>query len=315
MLGAEVEHLLRLGDAADHGSGPAAARGDERERGDLERLGRGADVDERAVDREQADVLRHVELRGDRVDDQVERAGELGERGVVARREVAVGSEAEAVLLLGERLREHGDLGAHGVRDLHGHVAEAAHADDGDLRAGARVPVAERRVGGDAGAEQRRDLLDVEGLGDAEHEVLVDDDGLGVAALRDGAVGRVGAAVGLDVALQAVLLLTGRALLALLAGVDHAADADEVADLVLGDLGADLGDAADDLVADDLRVGDGAPLAADGVDVGVADARVGDVDGDVLRADVAALDGGLGDGIGGGRGRVGVDGAHGFSLC
>ena len=61
-------------------------------------------------------------------------------------------------------------------------------------------------------------------------------------------------------------------LLALAAGVDEAADADAVADLVLGDLGADLGDDAGDLVAGHQRVVDLAPLAVDGVDVGVADA-------------------------------------------
>jgi hypothetical protein len=147
-------------------------------------------------------------------------------------------------------------------------------------------------------AEQRRDLLDVERLGDAEHEVLVHDDGLRVAALGDRAVGGVDAGVGADVALEAVLFLAGDAVLALAARVHHAADADAVADLVLGDVRADLGDVADDLVADDLRVLDGAPLTADGVDVRVADAGVGDVDRDVVRADVTTGDGGLDERLG-----------------
>ena len=87
-----------------------------------------------------------------------------------------------------------------------------------------------------------------------------------------------------------------QAVVALAAGVDHAADADAVADGVPGDLGADLGDDAGDLVAGDQRVGLRAPVAADGVDVGVADAGELDVDQDVVRADVAALDGGGGQG-------------------
>jgi hypothetical protein len=37
----------------------------------------------------------------------------------------------------------------------------------------------------------------------------------------------------------------------MLAAVDHAADRDRVADLVAGDLAADLDDAADDFVAGD----------------------------------------------------------------
>jgi hypothetical protein len=51
--------------------------------------------------------------------------------------------------------------------------------------------------------------------------------------------------------------VAGEAVLALAAGVDHAADPDPVADLVLRDLGADLGDDAGDLVARDHREGRG----------------------------------------------------------
>ena len=143
------------------------------------------------------------------------------------------------------------------------------------------------------------------GIGD--HEVLGHDDVGGVAALGDGAV-TVDGAVGAGVAGEAVLLLAGLAVDALAAGVDHAADADPVADGVLGHVGADLGDDAGDLVAGNQRVGLRAPVAADSVDVGVADAGVLDLDQDVVRADVAALDGGGDERLGRGRGCVCVDG-------
>ena len=159
-----------------------------------------------------------------------------------------VGAEAQAVLLLLQRLRQHGDLGAERVGDLDGHVAQAAEADDGDLLAGAGAPLAQRRVGGDAGAQQRRGGGRVDAVGDGEDVVGVDDDVGGVAALGGGAVA-VGAGVGGDHAVEAVLLVAVAAVGALAAGVDHAADADAVADLVAGDVGADLGDDADDLVA------------------------------------------------------------------
>ena len=217
------------------------------------------------------------------------RPGELVERGVVAGGVVVVGAELEAVLLLAQRLRQHRDLGAHRVGELDRHVAEAAEADDGDLLARAGVPVAQRRVGGDAGAQQRRGGVELQAVGDAQDEVLVDDDVVGVAAVGDRAVA-VDRAVGLRVARQAVLLLAGLAVLALAAGVDHAADADAVARRERRDLRADLGDDAGDLVARDRRVGDLAPLAAGEVDVGVADAAELDVDADVLRADRAALE-------------------------
>ena len=51
------------------------------------------------------------------------------------------------------------------------------------------------------------------------------------------------------------------------------------------------GDDADDFVAGHDREGLRAPVAVDGVDVGVADAGVLDFDEDVVGADVAALDG------------------------
>ena len=118
--------------------------------------------------------------------------------------------------------------------------------------------------------------------GTRQDVVGVDDDVGGVAALGGGAVA-VGAGVGGDHALEAVLLVAVAAVGALAAGVDHAADADAVADPVAGDVGADLGDDADDLVAGDDGEGLRAPVAVDGVDVGVADAGVLDLDQDVVR--------------------------------
>ena len=117
------------------------------------------------------------------------------------------------------------------------------------------------------------------------------------------------------IAVEAVLLLALQAVGALAAGVDHAADADAVADGVLGHAGADLGDDAGDLVAGDQRVLLRAPVAADGVDVGVADAGELDLDQDVVRADVAAFDGGGDEVLGSGRRCVSVDGRHSSPIC
>src|SRR5699024_4313307 len=178
----------------------------------------------------------------------------------------------------------------------HAHVAEPAQAQHGhllgpavDLLAGA--PAAQRGVGGDAGAQQRCGLVEGDLVGDAQHEPLVDHDLLGVAALGDGAVD-VDRVVGADVALEAVLLLPGAALEAGAARVHHAAHAHAVADLPVGDVRADGGDDARDLVADGEREARLAPLVANGVDVAVADPGGGDVDDHVAGPRVAALDGG-----------------------
>lgn len=88
--------------------------------------GAGTDVDERAVDRGRAkeDVKR--DLRADGVDDEVEPTGEVLEGVGVGRRVVVVRAESQPVLLPLERLRQHGDLGAHRVGELDGHVPEPA---------------------------------------------------------------------------------------------------------------------------------------------------------------------------------------------
>lgn len=131
----------------------------------------------------------------------------------------------------------------------------------------------------------------------------------GVAALGDGPVA-VHSAVGAGVALEAVLFLAGLAVGALAAGVHHAADADAVTDGVLGYGRADFGDDAGNLVARGERVGLRSPVAADRVDVRMADAGELDLDQDVVRSDVAALDGGGDEIFGGGRGGVCVYGKH-----
>ncbi len=81
----------------------------------------------------------------------------LGHRVLVAGDDDVVRAEAFGVGLLALGGGEERDLRAKGVRELERHVAEAAEADDADLLAGADLPVLQRAVGGDAGAEQGRD--------------------------------------------------------------------------------------------------------------------------------------------------------------
>src|SRR5699024_5185858 len=141
----------------------------------------------------------------------------------------------------------------------------------------------QRLIGGDARAQQRGGDVEVERVGDPADEAFVDDDLLGVAALGDRAVD-VGGVVGADISSQAVLLLTGRALLAFAAGVDQAAHAHPVADLPVGDRVTDGLDDPGDLVADGEREVRLTPFVADGVDVAVADAGCSDVDDHVIGA-------------------------------
>ena len=159
------------------------------------------------------------------------------------------------------------------------HVAEPAEADDADLLPGFYAPLAQRRVGGDAGAEQGSDRREIEILGDAQGEILIDHNALGVAAKRHAAlVVLVGAVVGegkAGIAEVLEALLTARAGAA---GIDHAADRSEIAFFKLGHLAADGGDAADDLVAGHAGVNGVVPLVAGLVDIRMADAAEEDLD-------------------------------------
>src|SRR5699024_2695105 len=234
------------------------------------------------------------DVGADRVEDEVEFAVVADEEVLLAGGEHPLRPEGERLGFLPQSAGEHGDLGAHGRGDLDAHVAEPAEADDGDLLGRPVVllagsPAGQRLIGGDARAQQRGGDVEVEGVGDPADEAFVDDDLLGVAALGDRAVD-VGGVVGADISSQAVLLLTGRALLAFAAGVDQAAHAHPVADLPVGDRVTDGLDDPGDLVADGEREVRLTPFVADGVDVAVADAGCPDVDDHVIGARGATFD-------------------------
>ena len=184
---------------------------------------------------------------------------------------------------LGLRRGEDLDFGAHGLGQLDGHVAQPAQADDADDVALLDVEVAQRRVGGDAGAQQRRGGGGVEAVRDVKDVAAVHHDGGGVAALGGGvAVAAVLRAVGPGHAVFAVLFQAVEAAVAFTAGIDQAADADTLAGGEIVDGGTDPADAAHDFVAGDQRVVLGAPLSARGVDVRVAEPAEFDVDLDVV---------------------------------
>ena len=90
--------------------------------------------------------------------------------------------------------------------------------------------------------------------------------------------------------MAAVVLITLLAGLAFAAAVHHAADADLVAHLEAGDVGAHSSDEATDLVTRHHGEDATAPFLAGLVHVRVADAGVLDVNGNVVRAHSTTLD-------------------------
>ena len=102
-------------------------------------------------------------------------------------------------------------------------------------------------------------------------EMFVGNDVVGVSALRQVAI-FIFLTVGEGAADFAILLLSGFAAGAGAAGIDDDAHADEVARFEFAHSGTDGFDLADDLVAGNHGEDGVAPLIANGVDVGVADA-------------------------------------------
>jgi len=311
MGGTEVQHFLGFGDAANQRTGqhPTLHHQVGGMHGRVDRLDQ-AHQDVHAVELQGLQIRIEVVLHGNGVEQEVETARRRAHLLGIGRHDHMVGTLAAGFLGLGPGAGEQGHFGAQGLGQLDAHMAQPAHAEDADLVAGADAMVLERRVGGDACAKDRRRAGQVHASRDAHHEVLADHDAAGITTHGVAAIDPVRGGVGHGRAFEAVLLQALGAGLAVAAGVDHATDTDQVADLVRGDLVTHRGDPANDLVAGHQRVHGDAPFVARLVDVGMANATVEDLDGDVVRARGAALEGHGGQGAGRGLGGVTDGGVH-----
>jgi hypothetical protein len=292
MLAAEIEHFLGLGDAADERAGNATASEQQAEGGDGKRLRRRPDEGEVAVAAEQVDVSVYVVIGGDGVEYEVEAPGVLLHLVGIAGNDGFVGAEAERAFLLVWRSGEDDYMGSERLSKLHTHVAQAAEADYANFHAFGDAPAPHGRVGGDASALERCGPGGIEVGRDAQDKVFFDDNALGVPPIGDASEVLVRGVEGED-HVRAELLKAGLALGAGAVGVDHAPYRSKVTGLELGDGGADLGDAADDLVAGDDGIDSGhkaGKLVTDMVEIGVADSAEQDVDLNIVFGGIAPLD-------------------------
>ena len=261
--------------------------------GEPERLRR-ADHGDIAVAAQHVDVGVDVVVGGDCIEDEVEAAGVFGHLVCVAREHDLIGAEAECVFLLAGRGGEDNSVGSESVGELDAHVAQSTEADDAHLLALGHAPVAQRRVRGNAGAEQWSGSGEIEVGRNLKDEALRDDNAVRVAAIGDAAGVLVREVVG-EGGVVAELLEAGLALGAGAVGVDEAADSGEVTGFEFGYGGADLGDAPDDLMAGNAGIDGGhdtAPLIASLVKIGVTDAAEENFDLYVLVSWIAPRDGG-----------------------
>src|SRR6202022_2973672 len=92
---------------------------------------------------------------GNGVENKIERSGVGAHGHFVGGENDFMGSEAEGVVGFLERSGELDDVGTEGAGKFEAHVAESTEADDANFTGFANLPMAQRRVGGDAGAEER----------------------------------------------------------------------------------------------------------------------------------------------------------------
>ena len=301
MLPAEVEHLLRLGEAADERAGEVPAGQEQVEDVHGLRVARRSDQDQRRVAPQESHQRVQVVVGGDGVEDHVEAGGVLRHRVRVLRDDDLVGAQPLAVADLALRRGEEDRVRAEGVGELHAHVPQPAEPDHAHLLPLARSPLAEGRVRRDPGAEERRRLGGVEVRRDLEREGLVADVLLGVTAEGHAPRVLVGPVVGEHELVGAELLESVLAARAGPARVHETPDSREVAHLEAGDILPDARDPADDLVPGHDRVAREAPLVPGEVQVAVAHPAVEDVHLDVARQRLASREGERGEGR---RGRL-----------
>src|SRR5438094_2783096 len=203
-----------------------------------------------------------------------------------------VGAEAERVFLLVRRGSKDDDVRSKRMSKFYRHVAESAETDHTNFLAFGDGPVMHGRVRRDAGAEQWRSGGEFQVRGDAQNEMFVDDDAFGVAAVGNASKVLVRRVEGED-HVRAELFKASFAVRAGSVRINHAAHRGKIPGLVLGNRRADFGDTADDLMAGNNRVIRGhelAPLIADRMEIGVADAAEEDLNLYVAVSWIATFD-------------------------
>ena len=148
----------------------------------------------------------------------------------------------------------------------------------------------QRRIRRDACAQQRCHCREFELVGNAQYEILVDNDVVGIAAIGLTLAAAFLGAVGTGETFFAILLKSFVTTCALLAGVDHAADTGQIAGFEAFDVGTNRDHAANDFVARHQRKYRAAPFIFCLMQIRVAHAAIFDFDHHVIRARLATLE-------------------------
>ena len=166
-------------------------------------------------------------------------------------------------------------------------MAQSAEPQHGYLLARSDVPLSDRRIGGDAGAQQRSCRHEIQGIGDAANKPLIDDDFLRIATLGDSSVD-ISGIVSTDRPVETRLFLPCLALLTASARVDQTSDAYSISRFVLRNPGTNGLNDSGNLMTNGQREVRLAPLVANGVNVRMTDSSSFNVDDDVVGTRVSS---------------------------
>mmetsp|Transcript_9534 Transcript_9534/g.21902 ORF Transcript_9534/g.21902 Transcript_9534/m.21902 type:complete len:223 (+) Transcript_9534:253-921(+) len=176
VLRAEIDHVLRLLDAADQRAGQLEATANESKGAPgHSALGHTTDHDHGALVPEEVEVHVHVVVKGDAVVDVVQRFGSSAHCLLVRRDHNVRRAHRLGHLDLLRVAGEDGHVQAHRLADLDRHMPEAAQTDHAEVLAGLHPVLHERFVASNTGTQQRRSRGDVHFVGHVENEVLIDD--------------------------------------------------------------------------------------------------------------------------------------------
>ena len=148
-----------------------------------QRLGRNANLRERAVASQQDEVGVDVVLRGHGIKYEMETVKLFLHLVFVFGIDDFIRAEPQGVFDLVRRGGEDDDVRAKSFRQFYAHVAKAAESHDADFLAFGNFVVAQWRISGDAGAKQRGGGGGIQMLRDAQHKRFIHDDAVGISAV------------------------------------------------------------------------------------------------------------------------------------
>src|ERR1700730_597454 len=216
-------------------------------------------------------------VRGNSIENEIETTGVLLHFGFILRDDHFIRAETNRVRGFVGGSGEQHDVRSEGFGEFQAHVPQTSQAHDAHFLSLLDIPVAKRRIGGDAGAEKRCSTRSIQAVGHTQNIVFVHHDTVRIAAVSYAAKNLVLAVVGQGHEILAVLFLPGPAIGADSAGIDHTTNRCDIAFLEFLDCAANLYDAADDFVARDTGINSGhhhLPFVTNLMEIGMADAAV-----------------------------------------